>query len=172
MSKIVVYTEESFNGRKSELKNNVHDLEERGFNKVISSIQVIGTPWVAYYNKNFTGKQRVFEEGEYATLEDKGRFSSLKMITDDLENPEIQLFEHVNYGGRSLTLRREANLHDFDFSDIASSHKVKGGVWVLYDHVNRKGAQLVSFPGNQVPSYLPLSFNDAARHVRPLLPKP
>ncbi len=172
MSKIVVYTEESFNGRKSELKNNVHDLEERGFNKVISSIQVIGTPWVAYYNKNSLESSGYLRKESTLPLRTKEGFLPSRLITDDLENPEIQLLEHVNYGGRSVTLRRETNLHDFDFSDIASSHKVKGGVWVLYDHVNRQGAQLVSFPGNQVPSYLPLSFNDAVSHVRPLLPKP
>uniref|UniRef100_A0A8C2EE73 Beta/gamma crystallin 'Greek key' domain-containing protein n=1 Tax=Cyprinus carpio TaxID=7962 RepID=A0A8C2EE73_CYPCA len=155
MSKIVVFTEEGFNGRTAEFKNNVHNLEEKGFNNAISSLKVIGTPWVAYYDKNFTGKQRVFEEGEYATLEDTGKFSSLKMIADDLDDPEIELFEHVDYQGRRVTLRRETNLHDIDFSDIASSHKVKGGVWVLYEHVNRQGAQLVSFPGEEVPSYLP-----------------
>uniref|UniRef100_A0A9J7ZT09 Beta/gamma crystallin 'Greek key' domain-containing protein n=2 Tax=Cyprinus carpio TaxID=7962 RepID=A0A9J7ZT09_CYPCA len=171
MSKIVVFTKEGFNGRTAEFKNNVNNLEKRGFNNAISSLKVIGAPWVAYYDKNFTGKQRVFEEGEYATLEDKGKFSSLKMIADDLDDPEIQLFEHVDYQGRRVTLRRETNLHDIDFSDIASSHKVKGGVWVLYQHVNCQGDQLVSFPGDEVPSYLPLSFNDVASHVRPLLPK-
>uniref|UniRef100_A0A671QJL3 Beta/gamma crystallin 'Greek key' domain-containing protein n=1 Tax=Sinocyclocheilus anshuiensis TaxID=1608454 RepID=A0A671QJL3_9TELE len=119
MSKIVVFTEEGF-------RNNVNNLEKKSFNNVISSLKVIGAPWVAYNDENFTGKQRVFEEGEYATLEDKGKFSSLKMITDDLDDPEIQLFEHVNYGGRSVTLHKETNLHDIAFSDIASSHKVKG----------------------------------------------
>uniref|UniRef100_A0A8C1QR88 Beta/gamma crystallin 'Greek key' domain-containing protein n=1 Tax=Cyprinus carpio TaxID=7962 RepID=A0A8C1QR88_CYPCA len=149
MSKIVVFTKEGFNGRTAEFKNNVNNLEKRGFNNAISSLKVIGAPWVAYYDKNFTGKQRVFEEGEYATLEDKGKFSSLKMIADDLDDPEIQLFEHVDYQGRRVTLRRETNLHDIDFSDIASSHKVKGGVWVLYQHVNCQGDQLVSFPGDE-----------------------
>uniref|UniRef100_A0A672LDK4 Beta/gamma crystallin 'Greek key' domain-containing protein n=1 Tax=Sinocyclocheilus grahami TaxID=75366 RepID=A0A672LDK4_SINGR len=162
--------ETGFIGRTAEFKNDVHDLEERGFNNVISSLKVIGAPWVAYYDKNFTGKQRLFEEGEYATLEDKGKFSSLKMITDDLDDPKIQLFEDATYGGRTVTLRKETNLHDIDFSGIASSHKVKGGVWVLYEHINRQGAQLVSFPGEEVPSYLPLYFNDVASHVRPLLP--
>ncbi|XP_073689496.1 epidermal differentiation-specific protein-like [Garra rufa] len=128
MSKIVVFTEEGFQGRRAEFENNVRNLEEKGFSNVISSIKVIGAPWVAYYDKNFAGKQRVFQQGEYATLDDKGRFSSLKIITDDLDNPEIQLFEHVNYQGRSVTLRKETSLQDIDFSDIASSHKVKGGV--------------------------------------------
>ncbi|XP_050958932.1 epidermal differentiation-specific protein-like [Labeo rohita] len=170
MSKIVVFTEEGFRGRTAEFKNNVCNLEEKGFSDVISSLKVIGAPWVAYYDKNFAGKQRVFQEGEYATLDDKGMFSSLKIITDDLDNPEIQLFEDVNYQGRSGC--QETCLHDITFSDVASSHKVKGGVWVLYEHVNRQGAQLVSFPGDEVPSYFPLSFNDVASHVHPLLPKP
>ncbi|XP_067247266.1 epidermal differentiation-specific protein-like [Chanodichthys erythropterus] len=172
MSKIIVFSKEAFEGRTAEFKNNVRNLEEKGFNDVICSIKVIGAPWVAYYDKNFAGKHLVFEEGEYSTLDDKGKFSSLKMVTDDLDNPEIQLFEHINYQGRKVTLRREANLHDIDFSDIASSHKVKGGVWVLYQHVNRQGSQLVSFPGDEVPNYVPLGFNDVVSHVRPLLPKP
>ncbi|XP_073730855.1 epidermal differentiation-specific protein-like [Misgurnus anguillicaudatus] len=172
MSKIIVYAKETFEGRTAEFKNNVQDLEEKGFNKVISSLKVIGAPWVAYYGKNFAGKQRVFEEGEYPVLEDKAMFSSLKMVTDDLDDPEIQLFEHINYGGRSVKLGKETNLHNIDFSDIASSHKVKRGVWVIYEHINRQGRQLVSFPGEENPSYLPVSFNDVASHVRPLLPKP
>lgn len=172
MSKIIVYSKESFEGRTAEFKHDVHDLAEKGFNDVIASIKVIGEPWVAYHDKNFAGKQRVFEEGEYATFEDKGSFSSLKKVSDDLDNPEIQLFEHINYGGRSVTLYKETNLHDIAFSDTASSHKVKGGVWVLYEHINRKGSQLISFPGQEVPSYLPLFFNDVASCVRPLLPKP
>ncbi|RXN21977.1 epidermal differentiation-specific -like protein [Labeo rohita] len=172
MSKIVVFTKEGFKGRTAEFKNDVRNLEEKGFSDVISSLKVIGAPWVAYYDKNFIGKQRVFQEGEYATLDDKGMFSSLKIITDDLDNPEIQLFEDVNYQGRSVTLRQETSLPDITFNDVASSHKVKGGVWVLYEHINRQGAQLVSFPGEEVPSYFPLSFNDVASHVHPLLPKP
>ncbi|KAL0195217.1 hypothetical protein M9458_008789, partial [Cirrhinus mrigala] len=158
MSKIIVFCKDGFEGRTAEFKNNVHNLEKKGFNQVISSLKVIGAPWVAYYEKNFTGKQRLFEEGEYATLEDKEKFSSLKMITDDLDDPEIQLFEHANYEGRAVTLYKETNLQNIDFSDVASSHKVKGGVWVLYE-------QLVSFPGNQVSSYFPHSFNDVASHV-------
>ncbi|XP_073693975.1 epidermal differentiation-specific protein-like [Garra rufa] len=172
MSKIIVFSKEGFGGRTAEFKNSVHNLEEKGFNDVISSVKVIGAPWVAYYGKNFTGKQRVFEEGEYATLEDKEKFSSLRMITDDLDNPEITLFEHINYQGRKVTLQKETNLQEIDFSDIASSHKVKGGVWVLYEHINRQGAQLVAFPGEEVPSYLPFCFNDVVSYVRPLLPKP
>ncbi|XP_069036287.1 epidermal differentiation-specific protein-like [Lepisosteus oculatus] len=171
MSKIIVFTNEGFTGRTAEFKNHVHDLEERGFNNAISSLKVIGAPWVAYYEKNFVGKQWVFEEGEYPILDDKESFSSLRMITDELDNPEIQLFEHINYKGREVILREETNLQEIAFSDTASSHKVKGGVWVLYKGVNRQGSQLVSFPGENVPNYVQIGFNDLARHVRPLLPK-
>ncbi|XP_048013284.1 epidermal differentiation-specific protein-like [Megalobrama amblycephala] len=134
MSKIIVFSKNIFEGRTAEFKNDVRNLEEKGFNDVICSKKVIGAPWVAYYDENFAGKHLVFEEGEYSTLDDKGQFSSLRIVTGDLDNPEIQL--NVNYQGRSMTLRKETNLHDIDFSDIASSHKVKGGVWVLYQHMS------------------------------------
>ncbi|XP_039529109.1 epidermal differentiation-specific protein-like [Pimephales promelas] len=174
MSKIIVYSLEGFGGRSAEFNNDVGDLEANGFNNTIASLKVIGQPWVGYYDKDFAGKQRVFEAGEYPrrVSEDKGKFSSLKKITNDLSNPEIQLFEHINYQGRSVTLRGEINLTEIDFNDKASSHKVRGGVWVLYEHINRKGAQLVSFPGDRVSNYVPLSFNDTASSVRPLLPRP
>ncbi|CAM4573846.1 unnamed protein product [Leuciscus chuanchicus] len=165
MSKIIVYSQEGFEGRSAEFNHDVHDLREKGFNASIASIKVIGEPWVAYYDKNLAGKQRVFEEGEYTTRDDKGQFSSLKMVSADLDNPEIQLFEHVNCKGRSVTLRKETNLNDIAFSDIASSHKVRGGVWVLYEGINCQGSQLISFPGEEVASYVPLSFNDVASHM-------
>ncbi|KAI7813448.1 putative epidermal differentiation-specific protein-like, partial [Triplophysa rosa] len=169
-SKIIVFTEEGFEGRNAEFKNDVHNLEEKGFGNVISSIKVIGSAWVAYYDKNFAGEQCILEEGEYPKLGHK--FSSLKMVTEDLDNPKIELFEHVNYAGRRVTIRKETNLHDIDFSYIASSHKVKGGVWVLYECPNRQGRQVISFPGDEVPSYLPIDFNDKASYVRPLIPRP
>ncbi|KAI7790038.1 putative epidermal differentiation-specific protein-like [Triplophysa rosa] len=172
MSKIIVFAKEGFEGRRSEFNSNVHDLEEVGFNKVILSIKVIGTPWVAYYEKNYTGRQRLFEEGEYPILEDKAMFSSLKIVNDDLSDPEIELFEHVQYQGRKVTLRSETNLQEISFSDTASSHIVKGGVWVLYAAINRQGYQLITFPGDKIPSYLPIHFNDEVTWLRPLVPKP
>ncbi|KAK7130506.1 hypothetical protein R3I94_008694 [Phoxinus phoxinus] len=172
MSKITVYSQEGFGGRSAEFQQDVSDLEEKGFNNAIASIKVIGEPWVAYYDKDFDGKQRVFEQGEYATLDDKGRFSSFKKVTADLTNPEIQMFEHINYQGRSVIIRNETNLTEIDFNDKASSHRVRRGVWVLYEDINRRGSQLIAFPGDYVSNYVPLSFNDKASCVRPLLQRP
>lgn len=93
------------------------------------------------------------------------------MITEDLSNPEIQLFEHAYYKGRSIVLKDEKNLQHVDFSDAASSHKVKSGVWVLYEHVDLQGKQLVCFPGKNVPSYCEIGFNDVISYARPLKPK-
>lgn len=171
MSKIIVYTGEDFNGRGVAFTNNEPNLVDKGWNDIISSLEVIGAPWVAYYDVNYLGNQRVFEEGDYPTLVDKRQFSSLRMITEDLSNPEIQMFEHIDYGGRSVILKRETNLHQVDFADTASSHKVKSGVWVLYEHVNRGGRQLVFFPGQEVPNYCKIGYNDVVSQVRPLLYK-
>ncbi|XDV26145.1 hypothetical protein PO909_029923 [Leuciscus waleckii] len=170
MSRIIVYSQDGFGGQSAEFNHDVRDKQEKGFNDPIASIKVIGKPWVAYYDKDFAGWMRMFEQGEYAMLEDRGRFSSFKMVTADLANPEIKLFEHSNYGGRSVTLFNESNFPGINFNDEASSHIVKGGVWVLYEHTNRRGAQLIAFPGDRIPSYGPYHFNDAISCVRPLLP--
>lgn len=171
MNKIIVYTREGFSGRSVEFTGNVLNLVEKGLNDSISSLKVIGAPWVAYHDINYDGNQRVFEEGEYPTLVDKGKFSSLRIITEDLRNPEIQLCRHKNYAGGDIVLSQEINLHLIDFADTATSHKVKSGVWVLYEHINREGRQLVSFPGQEVPNYVAIGFNDVVSHVRPLLSK-
>ncbi|XP_077065684.1 epidermal differentiation-specific protein-like [Siphateles boraxobius] len=154
MSKIIIYTKRTFEGKSSEFNQDVSDLEEEGFKDTIASMKVIGQPWVAYYGKKYGGKQRVFEVGQYTSLDGKGQFFSLKMVTDDLTNPEIQLFEESNYQGRNTTLERQADfLNIKSFSDKASSHKVTRGVWVLYEQINCKGFQLISYPGDRIPSY-------------------
>ncbi|XP_055058082.2 epidermal differentiation-specific protein-like [Misgurnus anguillicaudatus] len=170
-NKILVYTGEGFTGVCGEFSQDVAVLKDHGLDKVISSLKVIGAPWVGCYLPNFEGKTRLFEEGEYPTLEDKKQFSSLRKITQNLENPEIQLFEDTYWQGRSVTLKEETNLQNIDFNDTASSHKVKSGVWVLYQHCDRGGNQMVCFPGEQIDDYIVHGFNDVMSHARPLLPK-
>ncbi|XP_073714908.1 epidermal differentiation-specific protein-like [Misgurnus anguillicaudatus] len=169
-NKIIIYSEAGFNGRITEFKKNVLNLEEKGITQ-ISSFQIIGAPWVVYFEKNYTGNQMIFEEGDYPSY-DKGRFLSMKIITEDLGvKPEIQIFEDTNYGGKSVTLQHETNLHNINFGDTASSHKVISGTWVLYEHVDRQGKQLLCLPGQEVPNYCEIGFNDVISHVRPLVSK-
>uniref|UniRef100_A0A3B1JHH9 Beta/gamma crystallin 'Greek key' domain-containing protein n=1 Tax=Astyanax mexicanus TaxID=7994 RepID=A0A3B1JHH9_ASTMX len=147
---IIIYEHINFQGMSKEFTSSVPNLVSENFNDCISSLKVIGEPWVAYEHTNFQGSQYVYEEGEYATL----------------DRNDITLYEHTNYRGRSLVFTTETNLCYGNFNDVASSHKVQRGVWVLYEHINRSGAQLVARASRDMPEYG--WFNDRVSHLRPL----
>ncbi|XP_036447507.1 epidermal differentiation-specific protein-like [Colossoma macropomum] len=168
MSKIIVYEHANFEGMSREFTSSVSDLVNENLNDCISSLKVIGDPWVAYSDSNFSGSQFVYEEGDYATVECNDGFSSLEVVTEDLMNPQITLYEDDNYRGRSIVLTTETNLAFGSFHDMASSHKVQRGAWVLYEDSDRGGAQMVARASRDVPVYD--WFNDKVSHVRPLKP--
>ncbi|KAL7864053.1 hypothetical protein AOLI_G00154730 [Acnodon oligacanthus] len=123
MSKIIVYEHFDLQGISREFTSSVSNLIQESFNDCISSLKVIGNPWVVYSDINFSGTQEVYEEGEYARVEHNDSISSLEMVMEDLTDPQITLYEHVNYHGRSIVLKNETNLCHGSFNDIASSHK-------------------------------------------------
>ncbi|KAL7864054.1 hypothetical protein AOLI_G00154740 [Acnodon oligacanthus] len=168
MNKIIVYEHSHFGGIGKEFTSSVPNLVRENFNDCISSLKVIGNPWVVYTDINYSGSQFVYEEGEYPRVEFNDSISSLEMVTEDLTNPQITLYEHDNYRGRSLVLNTETNLVYGSFHDVASSHKVQRGAWVLYEHINRAGAQMVARASRDLPNYG--WFNDKVSHVRPLKP--
>ncbi|XP_017542775.2 epidermal differentiation-specific protein-like [Pygocentrus nattereri] len=170
MNKIIVYEHVDFRGLSKEFTSDVSNLIDHNFNDCVSSLKVIGNPWVAYRDVHFSGPQSVFEEGEYARLEnhENDTFSSLQLVTEDLSNPQITLYEHVNYQGRSLVINCETNLCSHSFNDITSSHKVQRGAWVLYEHANQTGRIMVARAHRDVPVYGP--FNDLLTYLRPLKP--
>ncbi|KAK6483292.1 epidermal differentiation-specific protein-like [Huso huso] len=168
MSKIIVYQHVNFQGLSKEFHRDVPNLVNESFNDCISSLKVIGQPWVAYEHVNYAGQQRVYEEGEHASVDGNDSFSSLKIIMEDLENPEIVLFQHANFQGRQVVLNTETNLTFASFNDEVSSHIVNRGAWVLYEHTERNGRQIVSRMGESVANYNDIEFNDRVSHVRPL----
>uniref|UniRef100_A0AAY4C2T0 Beta/gamma crystallin 'Greek key' domain-containing protein n=1 Tax=Denticeps clupeoides TaxID=299321 RepID=A0AAY4C2T0_9TELE len=113
------------------------DLRDVSFNDCISSVKVIGQPWVLYEHPHCQGAQFYFEEGECRSVEWHEVISSLEQVKEDLTNPQITLYEDQNYGGRSITLNCETNLMFGNFNDMISSCRVDRGAWVLYEHPNR-----------------------------------
>ncbi|XP_066526989.1 epidermal differentiation-specific protein-like [Hoplias malabaricus] len=168
MSKIIVSEHCNFKGKSREFTSSVPNLVQQDVNDCISSLKVIGNPWVVHQHVNYSGAQYVYEEGEYPSVECNDCFSSLQLVTEDLKNPQITLYEHVNYQGKSLILTTETSLASSGFNDVASSHKVQRGVWVLYEHSNRGGGYMVARASRGMPNYP--AFNDRVSHVRPLKP--
>ncbi|TSL61117.1 Epidermal differentiation-specific protein [Bagarius yarrelli] len=132
------------------------------------SATVIGNPWVAYTGAKFEGIPTVYEEGEYPNVYYNDDISSLELVTEDLHNPQITLYEEENYKGRSLVLHCETNLLYGTFNDTTSSHKVQRGAWVLYQHQNKGGYIEVARAGRDVPQYT--WFDNRLSHVRPMKP--
>ncbi|KAG2459242.1 epidermal differentiation-specific protein-like [Polypterus senegalus] len=168
MSKIIIYEHSDFKGLSKEFTRDVPNLVTENFNDCISSIKVIGMPWVAYEHADYQGRQIVYEEGQYASVAMNDTFSSLKLITDNLDDPLISLYEDINYGGRSKDITTETNLCFADFNDKASSHIVQRGAWVLYEHTNREGRQIIARAGERAPNYCNFGFNDQLSSLRPL----
>ncbi|KAI4899662.1 hypothetical protein NFI96_003957 [Prochilodus magdalenae] len=181
MNKITVYDKPNFEGLSREFTSNVASLNDESFNDCISSLKVVGNPWVLYSNPNFSGYQYVFEEGEYPTVEwhktllssllfSTASFgpSSLEVVTENLEDPQITLYEQPNYKGKSVVYMSETNLCYGSFNDSASSHKVQRGAWVLYQHKDRSGVQMLARASQDLPHYG--WFNNRLSHLRPLKP--
>ncbi|XP_062871940.1 epidermal differentiation-specific protein-like [Trichomycterus rosablanca] len=166
INKIVVYEHFNFQGRSKEFMSDAPDLIAEDFNDNISSIKVDGYPWLAYTDCLFKGEQYIYEAGEYPVMDINDSISSLQLVKDDLANPQITLYEYPNYGGRSVVLTTEKDLSAVNFNDTACSHKVQGGVWVLYEHGKRGGAKMIAKPGEAVDKYD--WWNKKVSYVRPL----
>ncbi|XP_053339133.1 epidermal differentiation-specific protein-like [Clarias gariepinus] len=153
MNKIIVYDGQNFEGISREFTSDVPNLTDENFNNCISSLKVIGNPWVAYKDTNFTGEPTIYEDGEYPNVYYDNDLSSLELVTENLDDPQITLYEEENYKGRSLIVKHETNLLYGTFNDTASSHKVQRGAWALYQHRDRGGYVRVARAGHDMPKY-------------------
>uniref|UniRef100_A0AAY5EUI6 Beta/gamma crystallin 'Greek key' domain-containing protein n=1 Tax=Electrophorus electricus TaxID=8005 RepID=A0AAY5EUI6_ELEEL len=152
MNKIIVYEHINFEGLSKEFTSNVSNLVEHFFNDTISSLKVIGNPWVAYTDINFSGSQAVYEEGEYnreSCSFSTVSVSSVPVLTSGiLTLPDtmnkIIVYEHINFEGLSKEFTSNvSNLVEHFFNDTISSLKVIGNPWVAYTDINFSGSQAV-----------------------------
>uniref|UniRef100_A0AAY4BQS1 Beta/gamma crystallin 'Greek key' domain-containing protein n=1 Tax=Denticeps clupeoides TaxID=299321 RepID=A0AAY4BQS1_9TELE len=137
---IFVYEHPDFQGVSREFTEYCPDLRDVSFNDCISSVKVIGQPWVLYEHPHCQGAMFYFEEGECRSVVWHDAISSLEQVKEDLTNPQITLYENQNYGGREFT-EYCPDLRDVSFNDCISSVKVIGQPWVLYEHPHCQGAQ-------------------------------
>uniref|UniRef100_A0A8C6Z7X7 Beta/gamma crystallin 'Greek key' domain-containing protein n=1 Tax=Nothoprocta perdicaria TaxID=30464 RepID=A0A8C6Z7X7_NOTPE len=134
MGKIITYEHANFEGYSKEFTSDMADLKSVDWNDCISSVKVIGQPWVAYEHINYAGQLIVFEEGEYSFVgnEMNDKISSLLLITEKLRNPQITLYEHINYQGKSKVVTEPTDLSKGYDNNTVSSHKVQRGAWLLH----------------------------------------
>ncbi|KAJ1121934.1 hypothetical protein NDU88_000442 [Pleurodeles waltl] len=171
MDSITVYEEANFTGLQRTFTADVPDLIKECFNDCISSVKVVGQPWILYNNANYKGGFKALEEGEYSeinTFRSWQKVSSLKLITDDLSHPQITVYEHPNEEGKKLVLTQETKLVYGDMNDKISSHRVQSGAWVLYDHKNRDTSLFLARTHDYVANYRGAGFDNKVSNVYPL----
>ncbi|NWT88756.1 EDSP protein, partial [Lanius ludovicianus] len=158
--KIIIYEHVSFQGLSKEFTTDTPNLTAVGWNDVVSSVKVIGQPWVAY--EHVKGQFLVFEEGEYDSIgkDMNDKISSLQLITEDLHNPQITLYQHVDYRGRDRIIREATRLAGGEDNDVVSSHKVQRGAWLLCEHTDGCGLRHLAREHEDIPNYKEIDFND------------
>ncbi|NXT33119.1 EDSP protein, partial [Pelecanoides urinatrix] len=172
MGKIIIYEDANFRGSSREFTSDIGNLKDVGWNDCVSSVKVIGQPWVAYEHLNYTGELVVFEEGEHSFVgpEMNDKITSLQLITENLYDPQITLYEHAHYQGKSRVVTKKTDLGGGCDNDTISSHKVQRGVWLLCEHSDGSGFRYIAREPEHLPDYNAINFNDKLSFLRPLLP--
>ncbi|NWJ00488.1 EDSP protein, partial [Crypturellus undulatus] len=172
MGKIIIYEDANFQGYSKEFTSDIADLKNVDWNDCISSVKVIGQPWVAYEHIHYTGQFLVLEEGEHSFVghEMNDKISSLQLITENLHNPQITLYEHIDYQGKSWVIKEATNLSRGYNNDVVSSHKVQKGVWLLCENSDGSGFRYLAREHEHFPNYNAINFNDKLSFLRPLRP--
>ncbi|TRY87188.1 hypothetical protein DNTS_031718 [Danionella cerebrum] len=122
-----------------------------------------------------SGAHFVLEEGVYPDLRSMGltepdfSVQSLQIIPHEFSVPCVILFERCGLSGRRTVLKSNSvNLQLTHSCTRVSSVKVEGGIWVLYEASNFRGAQLLVKPG-AIPDWSKLSSWKRIGSLRPLI---
>ncbi|XP_072356515.1 epidermal differentiation-specific protein-like [Scyliorhinus torazame] len=169
MSKIVLYAGANLIGNWKEFADNVPDLGAELFAKTVRSLKVERKPWVAYKGTRFTRDFVVYGPGEHPILGPMDtQVQSLRLVKEELGNPHIVLYAAVHFGEPSRDIEEDINdLVKGGFPDLVSSHKVKQGVWILYEGLNYSGKHLITFQGDEWADYRQLGWKDKVSSLKP-----
>ncbi|XP_053144366.1 beta/gamma crystallin domain-containing protein 1 isoform X2 [Hemicordylus capensis] len=140
------------------------------------SSKVLSGSWIAYDKEDFSGNQYVLEEGAYPDLSAMGCLpqtclKSLQVVNIELSEPVITLFEKENFQGKKMEFTTEiVNLSFLGYNPHAASVQVHGGIWVIYEHNNYRGRQILLSP-RKIPNWYEISGYHRIGSLRPLLQK-
>ncbi|XP_063281768.1 gamma-crystallin N-like [Pelobates fuscus] len=135
MTTITLYDNTHLTGNHVVIDKDTPDLAGENFAEKAQSLEVNGDPWIAFTRKHYLGDFSVFESGKHNTIRLRNSFFSVRK-TGPLKDPEITVYEDVNYQGKHQKLTSGVpSLCSIGMSRI-SSYKTHSGVWILYETVN------------------------------------
>uniref|UniRef100_A0A8U7MJC2 Crystallin beta-gamma domain containing 1 n=1 Tax=Corvus moneduloides TaxID=1196302 RepID=A0A8U7MJC2_CORMO len=145
----------------------------------LSSSEIYSPPFcscIVYDKEEFAGNQYVLEEGIYPDLTAMGCspqavLKSLRIINIELSEPCIALFEKMGFQGKKIEFSTEIlNLQFLGYNPRIASIQVLGGIWIIYEHTNYRGRQMLLTP-NEIPDWYKASGFCQIGSLRPLLQK-
>lgn len=161
---MTLYSRPGFDGREVTLREATTDLVGLGFNDRASSMVVRGGRWEVCVDANFQGGCKVFEPGEYPTLDGlNDRISSAREVgraggergdhggrgrVGHGRRGMLELFTQPGQGGNSTRLVRDTE--DFErigFNDRTFSVIVEEGTWQLCVDADFRGTCRLFGPG-------------------------
>lgn len=172
--KVQLFSDPGFQGSVLVLEDSADCLQD-GFS--VASCKVLAGSWLAFEGQNFTGKMYVLEEGSYQDLKAMGcvggssSILSLQTVGFEFSLPSIALFERVGLRGKRVLLTEgSVNLPLAGGCSRVQSVLVEGGMWILYEGMNYRGAQILLKPG-EIPDWRNFSRWQKIGSLRPLLQK-
>ncbi|XP_073348556.1 uncharacterized protein [Pagrus major] len=172
--KVQLFSEPGFQGSVLALEDSVASLED-GFS--VASCKVLAGSWLAFEGQDFAGRMYVLEVGSYSDLramgfvDDSSSILSLQTVGFEFSLPSITLFERRDLRGKRVILTDgSVNLQLAGGCSRVQSVLVEGGIWVLYEGINCRGAQILLKPG-EVHDWHKLSHWQKIGSLRPLLQK-
>ncbi|KAM9339246.1 uncharacterized protein ABDE67_016906 [Symphorus nematophorus] len=149
--KVQLFSEPGFQGSVQALEDSTASLQD-GFS--VASCKVLAGSWLAFEGQDFSGRMYVLEVGNYSDLRAMGCFHtsssilSLQTAGFEFSLPSITLFERCGLRGKRVILTDgSVNLQLAGGCSRVQSVLVEGGMWVLYEEINYRGAQILLKPG-------------------------
>ncbi|XP_072782845.1 beta/gamma crystallin domain-containing protein 1 isoform X3 [Taeniopygia guttata] len=170
--KVQLFSEPEFKGNCQIFEKNTRCIDSFA----VKSSKILDGSCIVYDQEEFAGNQYVLEEGIYPDLTAMGCspqavLKSLRIINIELSEPCIALFEKMGFQGKKIEFNTEIlNLQFLGYNPRIASVQVLGGIWIIYEHSNYRGRQMLLTP-NEIANWYKASGLCQIGSLRPLLQK-